>query len=145
MHSKASKNGNYSIQLFDPFVESIKPSGIPKFFDDLPEDLGREKQQDEDDIDNVTHKKRKKRDTNVKDTLTEQGDMASKYYYGNYNLPLKYFGKPNDDYANRDFNIGHACDLVEHWSMVGMMFPDKAAIVCAFEVRPTYYIIVQPE
>lgn len=103
----------------------------------MPSDLGREKEKDDDNV-GVVKPKKIKRDGMLKDTLTEQAIQAQKYFYGNYNLELKHFGRPQGEYANRDFNRKHAEELVEHWSVVGIMFPDKAAVVCAFDVSPLY-------
>lgn len=116
------------------YVESIQPSGIPEFFQDIPRDLGRAKDKDDDQVDEATYKKRKKRDPGLKESLQQQGDTAQQYCYGTLTLGLQHFGLPNKNYANRDYKSTHSADLVEHWSDVGILFPEKSAVVCAFEV-----------
>lgn len=135
VHSRTSKIGILIRAVFTSLIEAIQTTALPDFFQDLPPSLGREKDRDEDEMDDATFKKRKKRDAGLIETLSAQGDLATQYSYGNYNLPLEHFGPPNKRFANRDFNEAHSQDLVDHWSDVGLLFPDKAAVVCAFEVQ----------
>jgi hypothetical protein len=111
------------------------PSEPAPFFTSLPKDLGRGQEIFEKDPELAPKKKSEKFDQTTRAQLIKHADEATRYYFGNYDLPLEHFGPPDQKYANRNFDIEHAEGLVKHWGAVGVMFPDKLAVVCAFEVR----------
>ena len=68
-----------------------------------------------------------------KEIFKDVARAAHTHYFGNVLLPISTFKTPQK-WAARDFNILHGQELCATWCTVGLLFPDKLAVVCVFDV-----------
>ena len=111
---------------------------MKSFFTELPQDLGANEPtepQIKAKMKTKTEQKLTNMEQGVKSKLEKHAEMATEFYFGVHPLPIDQFKRPKSKYANRDFDFEHATKLTEEWCAAGILFPEKAAVGCAFEVR----------
>lgn len=136
--TKTATSGKFLRCWIDIFSGTSRNPALTTFFTELPQDLGANEPKDPQikaKIKTKSEKKLTKIEEGVKSKLEKHAQMATEYFFGVYNLPLEQFKQPKSKYANRDFDYEHATKLTEEWCAAGILFPEKAAVVCAFEVR----------
>ena len=111
---------------------------MPDFFSSIKNDFGRNKEEAKkrgektelDELDDMEVKERKK----LNQIYGDISSSAHHYYFGNVFLQTNLFVPPSN-WAASDFNIRHGRELASTWCTIGLLFPDKVAVVCVFNVR----------
>jgi hypothetical protein len=131
--SKTKKSGVLDEEMYCYFSAVVEDDeSLHQFLSDLPTELKDAVQKPQEDIEAPQVKT--KQQMEVQEQLLVYGNQAADYVFGNYNLPTQSFTKPKAVLANREYNPEHTNDLVAHWSAVGLLFPEKLAVGCVFEV-----------
>jgi len=124
----------FGISIFICNLDALRYPEMQDFFAKIKNDFGKKKDDDQETapMEEMDVKKIKEQSA-LKEIYKDVARAAHTHYFGNVLLPISTFKTPQK-WAARDFNILHGRELCATWCTVGLLFPDKLAVVCVFDV-----------